>query len=208
MPRKDPIKTARYTKMKSGPIYILGVAGGNTSDNSSWDIFKLYASVRLSLYNKHGGNFSCCFKYKVSERVEQIRQQTTFIRIPYSKDTILAVHFTCYNPKMGIIPNGVALAVDEWPCDERHVTYVRPFLPLKEPGLTLAVSTKAAYGKVSAEQIIEWMETYKYLGVDKIVTHYFKDINENALKVLKYYAITGELDLYRHKLAASGIAQL
>ena len=74
----------------------------------------------------------------------------------------------------------------------------------KELGVKLALGTQLAYGNISAEIIIEWMETYKYLGVNKVVTYYYKDLNENALKVLKYYHDSEFLDLYYFIPAAEG----
>ena len=196
------MKTVTYSKMNVDYLYILGVAGGNTSDNVSWDIFKIYASVSRQFVRQKRA--SCCFKFNSENKKYFLEIPAISIQQLWARTVFTAVHYTCENPRKGLIPSGVGITVGNVNCKEVHVDYVRPFLPLREPGTTLAISTKAAYGNVSAEQIIEWMETYKYLGVDKVVTHYLNNINEDALKVLKHYASSGILDLYYHEPAASG----
>ena len=202
------VNIANYTKMKFGHVYILGAAGGNTSRNTSWDIYKVYALVSPGIFR--GGNLSCCFKYEVESETEILKHPIMVTHIPYlesypySSSLLTACHHTCKNPKQGTVPVGLALTAGKLPCDEQHVTYVRPFLPVREDGVTLALGTKAAYGSVSAEQLIEWMETYKFLGVDKVVMHYLRNINKDALRVLDYYARTNMLELYYHEPAASG----
>ena len=190
--------------MKYGPVYVLGVAAGNTTDVASWDIIKVYASLNRTMYTN--SSVRCCLKYSNENAiVEEIP-----IHSESEHNELLTVftaqHFTCLNRKHtdGVIPVGVGIATDAIPCDDDHVTFVKPFLPLAESGTTLALCTKIAFGSISAEQIIEWMETYKYLGVDKVLTYYVHKINENALKVLEYYASTGILDLYQFEGAGKG----
>ena len=88
-------------------------------------------------------------------------------------------------------------------CEETDVTYVKPFHPLITPG-KIAIGTKTAFGSINPEQIIEWMETYRYIGVDKVVSYYVKILNADALKVLKYYESIGFLDLIFYEPAAEG----
>ena len=77
------------------------------------------------------------------------------------------------------------------------MTYIQPFVPQKQQyGTTLALCNKGAYGNIKAELIIEWMETYRYLGVDKVVTYFLKDLNEAAKNVLLYYSHIGFVELY------------
>ena len=198
------VKVSRFTRMKFGEVYILGIVGGNSSENATWDIFKIYAAVGRTIL-KHD-KLSCCFKYKRNNVTDYLNQPIINTHHPVPQGDLTATHYTCNNPniELKVIPDGVGLTTSKHTCDEIFVTYLRPYLPLREPGITLALSSKAAYGNISAEMIIEWMETYKYLGVDKIVTHYLWTINKHALNVLKYYSSTGILDLYAHEPANSG----
>ena len=85
------------------------------------------------------------------------------------------------------------------------MTYIQPIVPqIQESGTMLALCNKGAYGNISAELIIEWMETYRYLGVDKVVTYFLKDLNVAAKKVLLYYSDIGFVELYEFHPALEG----
>ena len=62
---------------------------------------------------------------------------------------------------------------------------------------TFALCNNDVYGIISAELIIEWIETYRYLGLDKVVTYVLKDLNVVAKKVLLYYCNIGFVDADR-----------
>ena len=194
-----------YTKMNHGPVFILGAAAGNSSWQGGWDIVKIYGVVNMDGY----GNVKlrCCLKYN-----SQFEKYATFKIDPinvvkfWKTGTHRAHHFTCPNIKHedGTLPLRVGLTNDNLSCEESNVNYIKPFTPLKKPDITLAIGTKLAFGNISAEMIIEWMEMYKFLGVDKVVTYYVDEINKRALQVLRYYASTKFLDLYHHKAADAG----
>ena len=48
------------------------------------------------------------------------------------------------------------------------------------------------------------MEAYRWLGVTKVITFAYPNLNADAEKVLEYYARTGFLDLYTYELADIG----
>lgn len=186
--------------MKFGPVYVFGATMGNSSELASWDLVKVYASVN-KIFSK--SNVSCCLQYYNGKRIQPILYYTR----PNPETELTTYHYTCLNPKPGTIPLGVALTLDIFTCEEDHVVYRKPMAPREEAGTRLALCTKAAYGNRSAELIIEWMEAYKFLGVDKVVGYYLKDLNADARKVLVYYASTGLLDLYYFEPAEPGNQQ-
>ena len=198
-------KVASFTKLNYGPIYVLGVAAGNSSDKVAWDIFKIYASIEL-LKLKNRTKFKCCFMYDLSNGTQFVETAPKYTRRHKFPCAVIAHHFTCPNKwhEAGILPNGVSLVINEMSCEQQKVNYISPFYPKREPGTKLAIGTKMAFGSIDAELIIEWMETYIYLGVDKVVTYYIQNINRRALKVLQYYESTGILDLYQFVPADSG----
>ena len=187
--------------MKFGSVYVFGAAMGNSSETAAWDFIKVYSSVNQSFSNS---TFSCCVKYSKFSGSDIYRQPVLTYNIPNEETELSAYHHTCFSPKPGTVPNGIAITTDSYTCAEEHVTYREPLVPLLEAETKLALCTKAAYGNRSAELIIEWMETHKYLGVDKVVTYYMKDINPAARKVLEYYATAGLLDLYYFEPAEEG----
>ena len=188
--------------MKFGPAYVLGATVGNHSGIRFWDIVKVYASMGR---NVASGNVCCCVKYDNEFSSEYYKQPILFSNHQSPKTELTAYHFTCKNPKPGSVPEGIGLTVDNFTCDEEYVTYIKPLVPLLETGTKLALSTKVAYGNQDPELIIEWMETYKYLGVDKVITYFLDDLKMEARKVLGYYASSGILELYNIQLAATGM---
>ena len=193
-----------FIQMKFGPVFIFGVAAGNTSETAFWDIFKLYGGIDRSLYRK--SHFYCCLAYQEGPSVYHKKLFPYKIRSFDVSSSIWSIHVTCSNIRHTerVVPVGVAISVDRYSCNESDVTYVSPYYPLRESQTKLAIGTKTAYGNISAELIIEWMEAYKYLGVDRVITYFIDTLNEKALKVLQYYASTGILDLYFYEPAASG----
>ena len=83
------------------------------------------------------------------------------------------------------------------------MTYVPPYFPVKEPE-KIVIGSKAAYGNISAEMIIEWVEAMRYIGVDKIVTYFLRSLNADALNVLFHYVSEGFIDLYFYEPANEG----
>ena len=155
--------------MKFGPVLIFGVAAGNTSEQTSWDVFKIYGSFNRDIYGKY--NLTCCFKYS-SHAGHSFQSSTPLIQRNYHIIAKLwSYYLACPNQlrPYGMIPTGAAITVGNYSCEESDVTYVEPYFPFKEPN-KIAIGTKAAFANISAELIIEWMEAYKYLGVDKVVT--------------------------------------
>ena len=104
--------------------------------------------------------------------------------------------------RSGYIPVGLAVTINGT-CSENHVTYVQPYFPVKEPE-KIVICSKLTYGNVSAELMIEWIESMKYIGVDKIVAYYMRGLNRDALNVLYHYASDGILDLFFYEPANEG----
>ena len=104
----------------------------------------------------------------------------------------------------GHLPVGLAVTLlSNGKCTEDHVTYVQPYFPVKEPE-KIVIGSKLAYGNISAELIIEWIEAMKYIGVDKIVTYFLRSLNTDALNVLCHYAREGVVELYFYEPANEG----
>ena len=190
-----------FTKMKYGPMYIYGATLGNTTDTAHWDIVKIHASVDETYIKQT--EINCCLKYSI-QGLEYVREPTIYAVCPNAASKLSAYHYTCLNPKPGVVPDGVALAVNNFTCSEEDVTYRKPDTPLRESEIKLGLCLKVAYGNRSAELIIEFIEAYRYLGVDKFICYILEDLNEDAQKVLAYYASIGVMDAYFFEPAAWG----
>ena len=193
-----------FVKMKYGPVYLFGVVAGNSTTNASWDLVKIYGGIDKSHYYK--SNLRCCLAYKDAEYASFVKVNPDYVRRFQVPSAIWSIHVTCPNVRhaQNAVPVGVALTVDNYNCSKSDVRYVIPYFPLREAQQKVAIATKIAYGNISAEMIIEWMEWYRFIEVDKVVTFYIKSLNDKALKVLQYYASTGILDLYFYEPAALG----
>ena len=198
-------KRLRFHRSRIGPLFILNVVAGNQSEHSKWDIFKLYGVINITYFPNYSVTTRCCFLFNSDQGQQIIEMAPLNLTKFWSISLLRNFHVTCPNPKQGMVPTGVALKILDIPCSSGYITYLVPFYPRKEPGTTLALGTKIAHGNVSAELLIEWMETYKFLGVDKVVTYYVGDLEPSALKVLQYYASEGSfLDLHFYIPAATG----
>ena len=189
--------------MKFGPMYILGTTLGNTTDNAQWDIVKVHAQAD-KMYTAGKAKIFCCLKYLKIRGPEYIIQPTIYNGGPRKETKLSVYHYTCLNPKPGVVADGVALTVSNFTCSEEDVTYRKPITPLRESEIKLGLCTKVAYGNRSAELIIEFIEAYRYLGVDKFTCYILQDLNEDAQRVLAYYASIGIMDVYFYEPAAWG----
>ena len=195
-----------FTEMKFGPINILGVAGGNSTNTSAWDVYKVYAHINITHFNNTVTVYSCCMKYeRPINLIGKFPTKTSFL-YKVHKNIIGLFHFVCENKyhKLGVRPVGVAITADGGTCSTDDVVFIEPDHPLRKPGSNLIICAKFAFQKIDAMLILEWMEANKLLGVDKIVAYYVADLNKDALKVLNYYATTGLLDLYFFKPSWEG----
>ena len=145
-------------------------------------------------------------KFNGTSTFDYFKIPVTNMNRPLRKRKLSSYFYTCPNAKPGIIPYGVGISIDALSCLDYHVTYIQPFVPqTQRPGATLALCNKGAFGNISEEMIIEWMETYRHLGVDKVVTYFLKDLNEAAKNVLLYYSQIGFVELYEFHPALEGM---
>ena len=193
-----------FHKASYGPLFILNVAAGNKSVDAKWDVFKVYGVIDMKRYPNYERNLKCCFLFNSDGDQEVIEIRPIAKEHFWNMAILRTFHVTCPNPRIGAVPDGVSIDILQIPCRSGIHSYIAPFYPQRQPGTTIALGTKIAYGNISPELIIEWMETYKFLGVDKVVTYYVQDLNPSALQVLQYYAVEGSLDLYLFEPAASG----
>ena len=196
--------------MRFGPVYVFGVVGRNTTNHTAWDVVNVYGSLKKSFY-KSFTNHSvvCCLQYgNRSDRqsTQVVQRKVLQINFHFIKPTITSFHIVCPNihHSVGGVPFSVALSRRGLGCDKNIDEYVKTEFPKREPGFKIAVGTQIAYKDINAELIIEWMETYRYLQVDKVVSYYHRSVNKDALKALTYYHNTGFVDLLEIILPEEG----
>ena len=205
--------------MRFGPVYVLGAVGRNTTNHAVWDVVNLYGSVEKSFMKTFSNTVMCCMVYKnqQGQKSTDVVQRDVFKSKVYNfthpteeertAETVNWFHVACPNAQHlnGGLPFAAGLSSKDTGCDkENNENYIKIEYPFQEPGFKIAIGTQIAYQNINAELIIEWMETYKYLQVDKVVSFYHRNINKDALKVLTYYHNTGFVDLFEIALPAEG----
>ena len=191
-------------EMPFGHVYIFGAAAGNRTNETTWDIVKVYGSIAAAKFKLE--DLKCCLLYKFHNRTDIIQTSVLGVTQHWAHVSVQTFHCTCHNiwHKSRNIPDGVALSLKQLTCNDDTAAYKTIYKPLKEADTTVVLTSQVTYSNISAELIIEWMEAYKYLGVDKVISYYFRNINQQALNVLQYYYKSGFVDLYQYIPAAEG----
>ena len=149
-------------------------------------------------------NLTCCVLLKNKSVISYLSTQ----RIAWymcKKQPLMATKVFCPIPDrvpFGEEPVGILLAPPALGC------YSRIFMKIehakKREQYSLAICAKLAYGELSAHRVIEWMETQRYLGVDKVI-YYFYNLNKETMKVLKHYMKEGFVDLLPFDIPQPGM---
>ena len=103
-----------YTRMKYGPVFILGAVGSNTSDNTTWDHFRVYGLLDKTVYEEE--KIQCCLMYKDKDDIITLQTEAIsenrfsvpadlwryHVGCPNVKHTegksgLLRVDFNCFN---------------------------------------------------------------------------------------------------------------
>ena len=84
--------------MKYEPIFIFGVAGGNSSANSTWDHFRIYGVLDKTVYKKE--IIRCCLMYRENGKIVTLRSETMSEIRFYAPDVAMwGFHVGCPNIK-------------------------------------------------------------------------------------------------------------
>ena len=193
-----PLPTANEVNKHLVPIYVFGASAGNTTNATEWDVIKVYVSINTMYYNKSKPNIFCCIEYKPKQKTFIIRKAARNIWVHPVNVTQRTYFLDCPNVRhlKKDIARRVGITVSNSTCKE-NISLTSIFLPYKEQGVKIAIGTQVAFGNIDPELIIEWLEAHLYLGVDKVISYYYRTLNSKALSVLRYYHNLGVLDLYR-----------
>ena len=205
--KKVPVRRAKKLRFGPfGPVYLFGAAIGNSTNMAKWDITRVYGIYNTRNDKALRQNLTCCFKYRTKTGHRIIQTNAINKWIFWAKAKLQVFHLTCKNPVQvsHIFPETVSLSLSPVVCVNSSSSYVKTLMSFKEPGTKLAIGTQIVYGNINADHIIDWMETYRHLGVDKVISYYYKLTNNRALKVLQYYHRSGFVDLYRYEPAGEG----
>ena len=89
--------TRTFTRMKFGPVFILGVVGGNSSASVTWDHFKVYGMLDKNLYGQK--EITCCLKYREKDESAIIKSGTISEKRFHVPADMWTFHVGCLNVK-------------------------------------------------------------------------------------------------------------
>ncbi|KAL4220649.1 hypothetical protein ACF0H5_021045 [Mactra antiquata] len=144
-------------------------------------------------YQNINDTLRCCLLLGNDTIVSFINQKR-LVWTQVNKQPLMAVKFFCDLPKelYGEKVKGACISLHDENCLNKKFVAIE-FLK-KQPKDSLAVCSKIAYGQLSAQRLIEWLEIQKLVGVDKVLTYYY-NLNSEAMKVLLHYYKEGFVDL-------------
>lgn len=110
------------------------------------------------------------------------------------KQPLMAVKFFCPVPKAlaNAKVTGATMSLPQENC--QHKKFMAVEYLKRQPDESLALCAKIAYGTMSAQRLIEWLEIQKYMGVDTVLMYYY-NLNSETMRVLLQYNSEGFVDL-------------
>ncbi|XP_052810275.1 uncharacterized protein LOC128238408 [Mya arenaria] len=178
-----------FMSLDSGYIHILSAVAQNSSANSFYD------NIVLSGWQTPTDDFhselKCCLFYAnpLKAFVANLTQIRNSTNLRHSE--IEAKQYVCPNvySNRNISPIAISLTTGER-CPEDLTKYATVDFPHKAQNGSLGVCAKLVFGNISAGSLVEWFEYQRLMKVDKVIAYTYK-LNEEAMKVLKYYSSTG-----------------
>ena len=86
-----------YTRMKYGPVFILGVVGGNSTAHSTWDHFRIYGMLDSKLYGRD--TLYCCLLYGENDQIVTVHSKTISEKRHFIQAAMWTFHVGCPNVK-------------------------------------------------------------------------------------------------------------
>ena len=199
---KKPLKPASPTKYKG--VFLFSAIGILSPVNNTLE------GIALNLWEEQvyrDRNMFCCFLSQGG----WIHKTPVTRKSMFLNNSLTAVQVFCETGKNAQLKNstrpvGVMLtyAIDNCPMDISNyatVQYTRPCLL----EVCIAICAKIAYGYVNPEMVVEWMEYYKYMGVNHVVVFTF-NLTADALTVLKFYEKQDFVEVLPFDFPAKGIS--
>ena len=117
-----PYTVRNYTRMKYGPVFILGVVGGNSSANSTWDHFRIYGMLDSNFYGRD--TLYCCLMYRENDQIVTVQSQTISEKRHFIEADMWTFHVGCSNVKHAQGINRYHIIVSIFHGDNQNFEYV------------------------------------------------------------------------------------
>ena len=135
----------------------------------------------------------CCLLLK-NQSVVSFTNQRRMIWYQVRKQPLFATKSYCPIPPelQPEKPIGASLSLPPYGCNLRMFLKIQ-YPEIRKPG-SLAFCAKIAYGTLSPNSLIEWLELHRFVGVDRVMLYYY-NLNFEAMSVLKHYVQEGFVGL-------------
>ncbi|KAL4216696.1 hypothetical protein ACF0H5_024419 [Mactra antiquata] len=173
------------TETKKLMIYMLSGIGQNFSELDGYE-----AEVKLSgwiaqerMYTK----IKCCILKNSGDLIEYHEPPIVQGRQFALSESLV----TCPIKSRLQDINGVVLQLNRGECPASKKLYIKVTAPIKpRNNESFAICLKILYGHVDVRLLVEWLEYYRLIGVDKIFMHIF-DLSQEVWDVLRQYTKVG-----------------
>ncbi|XP_063439698.1 uncharacterized protein LOC134720990 [Mytilus trossulus] len=184
--------TFKFTPTSDGKAFLTSAIYTNLSNcvNPQYDII-----VNGWEYHVNSHHFTCCFRLK-NGNLLSINSNQKMSHI-YANMPLRRIQYRCPVPVEVNLIEYVSIINDmKATCQEDISYYVQVTLPLGSNDTTIAICSLISYRSQDAAILVEWFETQRLLGVDKILT-YTQELNSDAVRVLDYYESIGLAEVIR-----------
>lgn len=182
-------------------IYIYSAVWGESLNmsQSTYDRKYPYSVILSGWQHPKLGNlaFRCCFLLQNRSIVSS--NWTSFRKVwNFGGATILkATRYECQTNLEHTLINGVGINIWSSSCAMNVTQYRKLSIVPNSENIqkSIAICSKIAYGSLNAKYLVEWIETQRYMGVQKIISYVYK-LNMDAINVLKHYEEIGIVETF------------
>lgn len=188
-------KTRAARAASHSDYFVTSVIAINTSEKETYDVFTVNTWINgTSDSDVISDDIYCCYLMRGGRTIELqpsgINQRSEMFN--------MTAQIECPNPTMTheygyLRVAGLTISAPNSCTNENN--FVTPHYPLKQTKtFSFAVCGKIIYGDVNIALTLEWMEYYKYMGVNMVVLYPYH-LSPKGSKLLNYYRFIGFVDV-------------
>ncbi|XP_060594369.1 uncharacterized protein LOC132748749 [Ruditapes philippinarum] len=186
-PFQDTLLQWRQYEREALAVFILSAIGSNSTTKGGYK-----REIKLNGWEamKHRlASIKCCVLWN-TDKFSYFKDPE---KIFWKSSRLAATQFTCPIRGPLVDVRGVTLEFRKKPCPRDESVYVKPFLPKLQPKESFAICVKIVYGVVDMKLLVDWMEYYREMKVDKVFMFTY-NLTRNIETVLQHYTNTGFLE--------------
>ncbi|XP_053390443.1 uncharacterized protein LOC128553331 [Mercenaria mercenaria] len=186
-PYHDTLLQWRQYQKEALAVFILSAIGSNFTLQRGYK-----REIKLNGWEgmKHRNmKIKCCVLWNSNKFTYYLAPE----KIYWKKSRLPATQFTCPIRGPLIDVRGITLEFSKKKCPRDESVYIKPFLPKVQPKHSFAICVKIVYGNIDMKLLVDWMEFYREMKVDKVFMFTY-NLTNNIETVLQHYTNIGFLD--------------